>query len=99
MKRWLYVVIVLVVQLVCAALGEFNHQLSYLAAGSVAMAVLTHPLGIAAQLVALPLIYLGIATPTEAAAMAAPLFALLGYVQWYVVFPRLARRMGGREPR
>lgn len=91
-NRWLYIAIVLVGAVGLTVAAEFGQKPAYLLAPSIFIAVLTYPLGVLAQGITLPLIYSGIATPAEATTLASPVLALLGYVQWYVVFPRLFRR-------
>ena len=50
--------------------------------------VLTYPSGIIGALCSVPLIYLGIATPAEAYFIAAPVYAIAGMMQWFVLLPR-----------
>lgn len=64
----------------------------YLVAATLLVWLLTHPAGILAQAVSMPLIYTGIATQSEAFMVALPVAMAMGYVQWYVVVPRLLRR-------
>ena len=97
MNRWLYMSVVFVVPVVLSALSEFEQQPLYLLSASLVAAVLTYPLGVLGQLISLPLIYFGLATTTEALAVAGPVVALLGYVQWYVLLPRLAKRVVARQ--
>ncbi len=59
--------------------------------GTLAMAVLTYPLGALVALVFLVPPYMGWLTPTEALLAVAPLYALCGYLQWYVLVPRWLR--------
>ena len=91
LKRWLYIVVVIVGAIGLAAGAQFVDSPFYLFVPSLFVAALTHPLGLLAEAVRLPLIYSGIAEPAEAMVVSAPLFALLGYVQWYVLLPRLFR--------
>jgi len=58
------------------------------------LAALSFPLGLPASAVGLLLIYLGLLTPTEAVVAMAPVFGVLGYVQWFRVLPRV---YGGRR--
>lgn len=61
--------------------------------GLLALAVLTFPAGV----VAVPLWWLlvgnGIATPSEGVAAVMPVFTAAGYLQWFVLLPKLARRV------
>jgi hypothetical protein len=99
-NRWIYIAICLIAGALLAfatgvsenpATGHSENPL-YLAAATLLIWVLTHPAGILAQAVSMPLIYNGIATPSEAFVMALPVAVAMGYVQWYVVVPRLLRQ-------
>ena len=59
-----------------------------------ALAVLTFPLGFIAAAAGYLGLLLGLVTPTEALAVVTPFHALLGYVQWWRLLPRLYRRTG-----
>jgi hypothetical protein len=63
----------------------------FMAIVNVVFAVLTFPLGAVAWLAQLPLLYHGIATPSEAMALFTPLYAVLGYVQWFRILPAVYR--------
>jgi hypothetical protein len=92
LNRWTFVAIVLLgVAALASAAGVTGNDI-YLVSGTFFVATLTYPTGLVAQLVALPLLYLGIATPAETLALCSPLYALAGYLQWYVFVPRLIRR-------
>lgn len=63
--------------------------------GTLAMAVLTYPLGALATLLFVVPPYFGWLTPTESLMAVAPLYALCGYLQWYVLVPRWFRGQRG----
>jgi hypothetical protein len=46
-------------------------------------------LGSLASAISFMVIYLGLLTPSEAVAVTTPLYAILGYVQWFRLFPAL----------
>lgn len=87
MNRWLYI---LAVVGACTASGlameSGPHFLVRLGTG-LGPVLLTYPAGVFGILVAMPLIYYGVATPSEAYLLASPLLALGGYLQWYVSIP------------
>jgi hypothetical protein len=58
------------------------------AAGNLALSVLTYPAGIVGTIAFFALIFVGLATPTEAVLCAAPLYIGAGYFQWYVLIPK-----------
>jgi len=58
------------------------------AVGNLVASVLTYPAGVVGTIAFYVLIYLGIATPTEAVLCAAPLYIGAGYFQWYVLIPK-----------
>jgi hypothetical protein len=60
--------------------------------------VLTYPLAAFAEAVVLLLVGLGLATTSEALIAAWPLYVGLGYVQWFVVLPRLCERACRARP-
>ena len=53
------------------------------------MSVMTYPSGFVASLIGGGLVFSGIVTPIEAIVMTTPIFAALGYLQWFWLFPRL----------
>ena len=91
-NKWLYA---LAVVGACVAAGLASepapHYLVRLGVG-LAAGALTFPAGLVGLFVATPLIFSGIATPSEAFAIASPVYAVAGYLQWYVVLPRIFRR-------
>lgn len=91
--RWAYVMAVVFVSIAQGFATSAFHHPAVVIAASVGTVLLTYPMGmLGTALVAAPLIYLGIATPDEGYTFVAPFLAFLGYVQWYVLFPRAARR-------
>ena len=91
LNRWTYMI---VVAIVAVAAGVAMESRGIAALGlALLLPVLTFPLGVVGAFCALPLIYSGIATPSEAHVIAAPAYALAGMFQWYVLLPRwIARR-------
>lgn len=65
--------------------------------GLLALAVLTFPVGIVPVLLWWLLVWNGIATPFEGVGALLPVFIAVGYLQWFVLVPRLARR-GSKAP-
>lgn len=96
LNRWYYMVVVAVV---AVAAGATTESPSIAAVGiALLLPVLTFPLGAIGALVALPLIYIGIATPAEAHFVAAPVYAIAGMVQWYILLPRLVAKRSNLSP-
>ena len=60
--------------------------------GFQSLAILTYPAGVLGTLVSIPAIYSGFVTPTEALLIAGPIAIAAGYLQWYVVIPRVFGR-------
>jgi hypothetical protein len=56
------------------------------------LAVLTFPLGSLASVIDIFLIFMGASTPIEAIFVMTPVYAVLGYVQWYRILPRIYRK-------
>src|SRR5262249_29255132 len=56
------------------------------------VALLTYPAGVAGLLVAFPLFYFGIVTPTETLLILGLISLAAGYLQWFVVIPKLFGR-------
>jgi hypothetical protein len=59
------------------------------ALGAQAVALLTYPAGVAGTLAALPALFFGIVTPIESLLISGPVSLAAGYLQWFVVIPRL----------
>jgi hypothetical protein len=96
-NRWAYFSIVVIVGVAFGvSAGAFHDSgaQARLVAGSLLIAFLTYPAGIVGTLFGMALANSGIATPAEALFVGAPLYAVAGVVQWYVVLPR----MFGRPP-
>lgn len=91
-NRWLYLAICLFGGVLLAATTGVSEDPIYLFLANLLVFALTHPAGLLAQAVSLPLIYTGIATQAEAFLAALPLAVAMGYLQWYVVVPWLMRR-------
>ena len=66
--------------------------------GFQSLAVLTYPAGVLGILVSLPPIYSGFVTPTEALLIAGPIAIAAGYLQWFVVIPRIFSRAPNPPP-
>ena len=93
--RWSYLLAVFLVFLLIILSGRLNPSPEtdiLFAVSCQLMLLLTYPVGAIGSLCAMALIYLGIATPKEAFVVAAPVFAIAGYMQWCVFLPRLFRR-------
>jgi hypothetical protein len=94
-NRWAYFSIVVIVGVAFAvSAGAFHDSGAQdrLVAGALLIAFLTYPAGIVGTLFGMALAYPGIATPAEALFLGAPLYAVAGMVQWYVVLPRVFGR-------
>jgi hypothetical protein len=88
LNRWVYMVLVVLVAIASGLALEARNP--FVSIGlALLLPVLTFPLGVIGALCVVPLIYLGIATPSEANMLAAPLYAVAGMLQWYVLLPRL----------
>lgn len=63
------------------------------------LAVLTFPLGSLASVIDIFLIFMGASTPSEAIFVMTPVYAVLGYIQWFRLLPRIYRKpvMGDLE--
>jgi len=77
---------------VAAALVHPDSALMALAFSQEMLAVLTFPLGFVASAIGFVLIYMGIVTPAEAIFLMTPLYAVLGYLQWFRLLPAFYRR-------
>ncbi|CAN7459134.1 hypothetical protein [Rhizobium sp. LjRoot254] len=76
---------------VVASLFYPGDELVMISLGNVAHAVLTFPLGIIAAVTGSVGIYTGFATPAEVLFAMTPVHAVLGYLQWWRLFPWLYR--------
>jgi hypothetical protein len=79
---------------VAASLLDSGNELLLLSLGQVALAVLTFPLGLIAAAIGSAGVFAGIVTPAEALFAATPVHAVLGYIQWWRLFPWLYRSRG-----
>lgn len=86
-NRWIYMLAVFIAAFVAGLAVELHNAASIPLA--LVLPVLTYPMGVIGAAIALPLIYSGIATPTEAFFLSAPVYAFAGMLQWYVVLPRV----------
>lgn len=84
------VLLVVLGSLLCAFI--FENDWIPVAVGQLLLSVLSYPLGVFASLILFVLIYMGLATPTEAIFITMPVFALLGYLQWYRIIPAFYRK-------
>jgi len=102
MNRWVYFALgalvcaapitIVFVQGIFPALHAELHDTILAAFGFHALAMLTYPAGVLGTLVWLLIIYSGFATPTEALLVAGPVSLVAGYLQWFVVVPRIFSR-------
>lgn len=99
MNRWLYISVVAVVPTLLAVVAAFMHEPLFLAAAGMLVGVLTYPIGAIGTLVTMPMLYLGIATTEEGIFITSLVVAPLGFMQWYVLLPRLASRIVARQQR
>ncbi|MFP8780485.1 hypothetical protein [Hydrogenophaga sp. RWCD_12] len=67
--------------------------------GLLALAVLTFPVGIVPVALWVLMVIPGIATPFEAVGALLPVFAFLGYKQWFVWIPKLVQRRSKTDSR
>jgi hypothetical protein len=108
-KRWVYVTLgtlawfaplaVVSVQAALPASRTMASENLLVALSVQAVALLTYPAGAVGMLATLPAIYLGIATPAEAMVVAGPISLAAGYLQWFVVIPRLFGRTPDIPPK
>jgi hypothetical protein len=95
LNRWIYMVVVTIVAI---AEGVATENPGVTAMGlALLLPVLTFPLGVVGVLCALPLIYFGVATPSEAHFIAAPVYAVAGMIQWYVLLPHMFAKNFNRQ--
>jgi hypothetical protein len=76
---------------VAASLFYPGDELVMISLGNVALAVLTFPLGFVAGAIGSAGIFTGFITPAEALFAMTPIHAVLGYLQWWRLFPWLYR--------
>jgi hypothetical protein len=88
LHRWFYIAVVVLVAVGSGIAQEYSSVVLQLLL-AILLPVLTFPLGVLGALCTLPLIFYGITTPAEAHMIAAPVYALAGWAQWYIVLPRL----------
>jgi hypothetical protein len=94
-SRWVYFIGVTSLGIgagVAGSTGDGSGASISFALGSLLMAVLTYPAGIVGTLCCFVLIYHGLATQAEVLALFAPVYAMAGVIQWYVVFPKIFSR-------
>lgn len=77
---------------IAAAVAHPEYDLGFLSFGTLVLAVLTFPLGAVALVIGSLLIFSGQVTPTESAFLVTPVYAVLGYWQWWSLFPTVYRR-------
>ena len=88
LNRWIYVIVVAFIAICGGGISELGSPVGSIACAML-LAILTFPLGALGALSAMALIYPGIATVFEASFIAAPIYAVSGMVQWYLLFPRI----------
>jgi hypothetical protein len=94
-NRWAYFVGVTSLGIgfgIAASTVDGDGALISFALGSMLIAVLTYPAGIVGTLCGMALIYHGLATQAETLALFAPVYAMAGVIQWYVIFPKVFGR-------
>jgi hypothetical protein len=94
-NRWVYFIGVTLLGVAAGVAGsaaDGNGASISFALGSLLIAVLTYPAGIVGTLCCFVLIYHGLATQAEVLALFAPVYAMAGVIQWYVVFPKIFSR-------
>ncbi|RVP15557.1 hypothetical protein CN085_10690 [Sinorhizobium meliloti] len=77
---------------VAATFAYPDRELLLMAMSYWILAVLTFPLGFIASAIGLALMYLGLSTPAETTAVTTPIFAVLGYTQWWRLLPAIYLR-------
>lgn len=92
-NQWAYICAVAVIAVGTGVALQFGDTVAQVALALV-LPALTFPMGLMGALCALTLIYFGIATTSEAYVVAAPIYAAAGWLQWYVMFPRLFASRG-----
>jgi hypothetical protein len=87
-----------VLVVILAGMGSLAASLFYpgdeivmISLGNVALAILTFPLGFVAAAMGSAGIFSGFATPAEVLFAMTPAHAVLGYLQWWKLFPWLYR--------
>jgi len=103
MKRMLYLVLCVLVcvtplALVVLFLGmrwPLDDDTLFAAIALLLISVLTYPAGVIGTVFCLGMIWSGLVTPTETIALSAPIFAGAGYLQWYVILPKVYGRNRG----
>ncbi|AUX76398.1 hypothetical protein [Sinorhizobium fredii] len=97
--RAAYILVVLVVGLgnIIANFVFPQNELLLMAISHWTLAALTFPLGIFASAIGFVLLYKGLSTPAETTLVITPIFAVLGYTQWYRLIPAFYRRQGERD--
>ncbi len=96
LNPWIYVAICLfgsVLLVIASGVGEDGSMATlerpwFFVAATLLIWLLTHPLGVLGQVLLMPLVFMGIATPVDAFLAALPIAVGMGYVQWYIVVPR-----------
>lgn len=74
------------------AAAAFGNELVPVLTSQFLLSVLSYPFGAVAVLVGYALLYMGATTPTEAIFVTTPIYALLGYLQWYRIMPAFYRK-------
>lgn len=83
---------------ICASAFPLQTGIYVLLGAQTLMQVLTFPLGFIASLFAGGLILSVMLTPMESLLLATPLFAALGYWQWFHLLPRIYGRAPDKQP-
>jgi len=103
MKRILYLVLCVLACVTPLPVAVFFDNLlndvAVASLGLLVVQVLTYPAGAVGTVLWLVLVLTGLTTPTEGIALLAPVFAGAGYVQWWVMLPKIyGRNRGGSAP-
>jgi hypothetical protein len=108
MRRWVYLTLgtlawfvpqaVAGVQIASPGLGTVIPEKVLIALAAQTVALLTYPAGVVGMLAAMPVLFFGIATPIESLLISGPISLAAGYLQWFVVIPRLFGRSCHRPP-
>ena len=104
-KPWVYITLGTVAWLLPLAASGVQAELGAARSGALLafltiqiVALLTYPAGVAGLLVAFPLFYFGIVTPTETLLILGLISLAAGYLQWFVVIPKLFGRTRSAPP-
>jgi hypothetical protein len=95
LNKWLYMSSVCLIATIAGVAIDVSNVMLASMAMNLGLVALTFPLGVIGMLPATQLIHSGIATVAEAYVLAAPVLAVLGYLQWYVFLQWALRPKAG----